>query len=1164
MFANNYISTVVENQLPDFIRADDAQKGPNEPSFTKLLKKYYEYLEQSDKTVKVGKQLYDYMDVDTTRADLLKYFKTKFIPSFPEVTELSKEKIIKAARDFYAKKGTAESFKFLFRILYDQDISIYFPKEDVLRASDGKWKLPQALRLSIAETSRFVPGGNVNVANITANVVTANGYNLATTGIAANSYIKIGNERRQVVSINALGDKLTVNIPFANVTGNTLIYNSSKLYRLIPNEFENFDFNLLERRKGTGEISRTTCVIEKAVKTVDKNSGREIAEIYVSNVTRLFEAGEYLIVEYEDENGDMQEFRSKIVSAISNINLYRNRFGVVQAGKRYLTGDPVVLFGGLNPDSDEAEKAVAFVGNVTNGSIESLALNKDGYYFRAYQNGIIRILTSSGIGGNVLIEGIWEDAPNSEVFSFSTDAIVYKKDIALDDLNGYDFDNVTAYVNLTSGAGNTTTTINLNTSGFIASSVNDYYNSSYIKIVDGTGSNEFVNNAIIIDYDGTTKIATLDTALTVPVDGTSNVFMYVEQDTTLQRAFSYDEIRLGKIRLLNLEDGGSFFEEPPGFEAISVYDSDFVKDAQSVLNNEGFLIIPTGQFDDYRPEATPPSINISSSNVAYSTANGFYNNCRLFLDVGQTAHYREIVDYVVNNVGSPSLQTKTIYLDAPFESNIDNINIQNFAMYMDFRPNVRGLGKLGVILVNNGGEGYSATDQIVFDGTGYDAAATLTVSGGVITEVTLTNRGEGYYESPGYRIVNSSGGPSAGANAQLTILGLSDGEEIVAETEEIGKILSFDIVNRGFDYANTPITSLKVVDVLTDNLLPQTIVIGGNTVWQGSNTSNTLSTFNGIIDEIYRPDSTNTVIRVFNYNGRINVAQSMYIATSAGNVAINVYNTNAIISFNDFGVPVEKPYPLYYGNGLAKANAEFLRGLIKYDGFYLNTDGFLSSDKKLQNKDYYHNYSYEIQSEKTLTSFKDTVKPIAHPAGMQLLAKYLINNIVDSTIGVSSNIHVTNTTLVTNCNTSFSSNVVYGNSSNFGTTANIGDIIVINTTSTLEFKKYSRVITYIDAANDIIWLERPVGGIGDGRFLANTGNANVFVTLNTSPITESLEVGDNVSFNIAGTVYNRYVVEFGANNRVKLNAVIANSGNSLYVKTPTFNAVAYEIISTNG
>ena len=229
MFANNYISTIVENQLPAFIRADH-------PNFVALLKKYYEYTEQEGKTLEVGKHLYEYMDVDTTRDDLIRYLKNKIIPNFPEQSELSTAKIIKAARDFYAKKGTPESFKFLFRILYGQEIDVYFPKEDILRASDGKWNLPQALRLAFADTLTLVIGGNVNVSAVTASSVNANGVNLVSAGITANSYIQIGNEKRKVINVAPNGSSMNVEIPFANTTGNIdpafKLHETAKLYKV--------------------------------------------------------------------------------------------------------------------------------------------------------------------------------------------------------------------------------------------------------------------------------------------------------------------------------------------------------------------------------------------------------------------------------------------------------------------------------------------------------------------------------------------------------------------------------------------------------------------------------------------------------------------------------------------------------------------------------------------------------------------------------------------------------------------------------------------------------------------------------------------------------------------------------------------------------------------
>ncbi len=1150
MFANNYISTVVEDQLPDFIRADH-------PTFVNLIKKYYEYLEQEGKTLDVGKKLYDYMDVDSTRADLLKYFKSQIIPNFPEETELSTEKVIKASREFYSKKGTPGSFKFIFKTLYNQDIDIYFPKEDILRASDGKWKLPQALRLAFSDTLTLIANGNVNVFVTTSTTVNSNGINLVAEGITANSFIQIGSEKRKVINVSPLS--MNVEVPFAGNTSNaTILYNTAKLYKVTLSEYVDFDVNLIERRQGIGETSRTTCTIERAIQTVDKETGREIVEVYVSNVKRLFDAGENLVVEYV-ENGVTKTFKSKIISVISNLNLFRNRFGVVQTGRKYRTGDPVVLFGGL-ADTPDATKAVAYVNNVSTGSIESISVLREGYFFRADPNSLVRIFSTSGIGANVLINGIWDDGgANSSTFNFNTDALVYKRDILLNDEDGYDFDNVTNRVGLTIGAGNTTTAVNLNTATYTASSVNDYYKSFILQIDAGTGAASSPNSAAISSYDGATKIATLATALAVAPDATSNVRIFANAQTEIGRAMTFETVTLGKIRSLDLEDGGSFFEEPPTFDAISLHESDYSLD-------QGLLVVPSGQFSNYNPNSTPPSIRLNSANNVYPTANGFYKGVRLFLDVGDTAHYAEVLDYIVTNAAT-SANVKTLLLDRKFENNINQTNILNFNLFFDFRPTVRGTGLLGTILLQNGGSGYdSVNDVIEFVGTGYGGNASMTMdANGSITAVTLIDRGEGYVAAPEILIRNTaSGNVSTGSGAIFEVLLLSDGEEFSAGTADIGRIQDFRITNRGFDYANTPLVSLKIVDVLTDNLASEVIVLGGDSVWQGGST-NAGATFRATVDEIYRADTTNTVIRLFNYNGSINAAQPLQVNTTTGNVTVNVFAQNATIQFNEDGiVPAEeRRYPHFYGDGLAKANAEFLRGLIRYDGFYLNTDGFISADKKLQNKDYYHNYSYEIQSEKSLDDYKETIYRVAHPAGMHLRSRYLIKNEVDVAITLSSNLHSTNSSISTNANASYTSNLVYGNGSSWTTVANANDLILINTTETATLKRYTRLITAVPN-NDVIIIESPIGGIGDGRIRTVSGNANVFIYANSDPVSESIEVDDNISFNISGTEYRRSVVAV-TGNVVELNATaVSTNTNIIYSKTPIYNVVGYTIIKTHG
>jgi ribosomal protein S17E len=1145
MFANNNITSIVEAQLPDFIRADH-------PEFVAFIKKYYEYLEHQDKAVYTNRNLYDYADVDLTRADLLKYFKEKVIPDFPEETELSKQKVIKSAREFYAKKGTPDSFKFLFKILYGQDVDIYLPKDDILKASDGKWKLPQALRIALTDKNTIIPSGNVNVFVTTANTVNANGFNFVTAGVTTNSYIKIDDQRRKVIFVNTAGDYVRTEVPFINANSEpTQIFNSESVFRVELNEYDSLDFNLLERRLGVGETSKTTCVIESAVRTVDKDTGRELVELYVSNVKKPFATNENIIVEYV-ENGTTKTFKSKIISLISNIYLTRNRSGVIQNGRNYEIGDPVVIFGGLNKESPDIVNAVASVKDITVGDLEYVTLVKGGYFFRDSPNSLVNVESTTGIGANVLIDAIWDTEAKSELFTFNTDSIFYKRNILLNDsITGYSFENVATDINFTTGAGHTVSAVNLYSTTYNPSSINDYYQSFVLKIIGGAGAAATPNSAVISAYNGTTKIATLQTPLATAPSGTSQIRLYANANTQIGRALSFETMRLGEIRFVTLPERGSFFAEPPTFDAISVYESDYSADA-------GFYLIPSGQFKEYNKVAK--TIKLNQNNPAYSTANGYYTGARLFVDVGKTSHYANIIDYVVTDANLPTM-TKTLYLDRAFESNIDAVSILNMNLLMDFRPDVRGTGKIGAIEVVNQGSNYSATDTVQFIGTGYGAAATLTVQSGKITKVTITNRGEGYFKPPQIIIKNASGGPSSGSGATFNVYTLSDGELMTATVNDIGAIKTFNLINRGFDYESTPKVSLKIIDIALQGLLPDAVILAGDTVWQGGVT-NAGATFSGTIDGIHR-DTSNTIIRVFDYNGSITAPGTLRINTTSQNVVTTLSTATESISYKGINPAIPRAYPYQYGDGKAKAAAEFLSGLIKYDGFYLNTDGHISSDKKLQNKDYYHNFSYEIQSEVPLSEYKETMYRAVHPAGMHLLSKYLITGDIYERVSIAtSNVFTVNTNASTNANTSFASNIVYGNSSSWTTTANVGDILIINSNATSEGRKYSRIITQI-VDNDILRIESPVGGIGDGRLRVTNGSAVATIYDNTNPVASTLAVNDNIRFNVATTQFDRTILQINQNNLTFNSAVTAN-GNVVYTRLPAFNVVDYDIISFRG
>lgn len=72
-----------------------------------------------------------------------------FLKLFPKDMKVDKTLLLKHAKEFYLSRGSEKSIRFLMNILFGQeDVSFYYPKNDVLRASDGKWYVQQSLKIT--------------------------------------------------------------------------------------------------------------------------------------------------------------------------------------------------------------------------------------------------------------------------------------------------------------------------------------------------------------------------------------------------------------------------------------------------------------------------------------------------------------------------------------------------------------------------------------------------------------------------------------------------------------------------------------------------------------------------------------------------------------------------------------------------------------------------------------------------------------------------------------------------------------------------------------------------------------------------------------------------------------------------------------------------------
>lgn len=131
----------VREQFPAFYETDG-------DAFVSFVEAYYDWLEQESGVLNLSRGIYNLRDVDKTIDDFVIYFRTKYLANFGYLAEVDIRKLVKHSSELFGTKGTEQGFRLLFQLLFNQEINVYYPGNDVLRASDGKWFQPRYLEIS--------------------------------------------------------------------------------------------------------------------------------------------------------------------------------------------------------------------------------------------------------------------------------------------------------------------------------------------------------------------------------------------------------------------------------------------------------------------------------------------------------------------------------------------------------------------------------------------------------------------------------------------------------------------------------------------------------------------------------------------------------------------------------------------------------------------------------------------------------------------------------------------------------------------------------------------------------------------------------------------------------------------------------------------------------
>ena len=94
-------------------------------------------------------QLLELANIDSTITKFLDNFRDSFLDGVVDnlVSGVDKRKLTKNIRDLYISKGTRKGHELFFRLLFNEDATITYPNENMLRTSDGVWTTRKLMRI---------------------------------------------------------------------------------------------------------------------------------------------------------------------------------------------------------------------------------------------------------------------------------------------------------------------------------------------------------------------------------------------------------------------------------------------------------------------------------------------------------------------------------------------------------------------------------------------------------------------------------------------------------------------------------------------------------------------------------------------------------------------------------------------------------------------------------------------------------------------------------------------------------------------------------------------------------------------------------------------------------------------------------------------------------
>ena len=245
-------------------------------------------------------QLINFTNVDSTLFSFLDNFRDAFLEGIVDNldTTVDKRKLIKNVRDLYLAKGTKKGHELFFRLLLNEQPSILFPNENMLKVSDGKWTTRRLIRV---ETGGALGSGNIpdlvgqpilGVSSQATAIVTSTvsfregGTTIVEIEIDENTKTGAFEEGEQISGISSVND-LDVTATIRGIVVTVAINNSGQYYSV-------------NQKVNVGTVANSNNAAQVKVQTINTGS---IDEFIIDDAGTGYAVGDNLIINNENTNG---------------------------------------------------------------------------------------------------------------------------------------------------------------------------------------------------------------------------------------------------------------------------------------------------------------------------------------------------------------------------------------------------------------------------------------------------------------------------------------------------------------------------------------------------------------------------------------------------------------------------------------------------------------------------------------------------------------------------------------------------------------------------------------------------------------------------------------------------------------------------------------------